>query len=56
MSIRLLVPLSVLLVAIPALGDEAGGLDTSFGGTGKVTAYGSMIDQLTQDPTFVPPL
>jgi len=25
-------------------------------GTGKVTAYGSMIDALTGDPTFVPPL
>jgi hypothetical protein len=25
-------------------------------GTGRVTAYGSMIDQITQDPTFVPPL
>ena len=24
--------------------------------TGRVTAYGSMIDQTTQDPTFVPPL
>ena len=26
------------------------------GGTGRVTAYGSMIDQVTQDPTFDPPL
>ena len=24
------------------------------GGTGRVTAYGSVIDQLTQDPTYVP--
>jgi hypothetical protein len=24
------------------------------GGTGRVTAYGSVIDQVTQDPTFVP--
>ena len=24
------------------------------GGTGRVTAYGSVIDQTTQDPTFVP--
>jgi hypothetical protein len=23
------------------------------GGTGKVTAYGSVIDQQTQDPTYV---
>ncbi len=25
-------------------------------GTGRVTAYGSMIDQVTQDPTYDPPL
>ena len=25
-------------------------------GTGRVTAYGSMIDQITQDPTYDPPL
>ena len=24
------------------------------GGTGKVTAYGSVIDNKTQDPTYVP--
>ena len=24
------------------------------GGTGRVTAYGSAIDQITQDPTYVP--
>jgi hypothetical protein len=23
------------------------------GGSGRVTAYGSVIDQLTQDPTYV---
>jgi hypothetical protein len=23
-------------------------------GTGRVTAYGSVIDQTTQDPTYVP--
>ena len=25
-------------------------------GTGRVTAYGSMVDQITQDPTYDPPL
>jgi hypothetical protein len=24
------------------------------GGTGKISAYGSVIDQLTQDPTYIP--
>lgn len=23
-------------------------------GTGKITAYGSVIDQVTQDPTYIP--